>query len=343
MKKNLLLGLASLWLCCVAANADDVTLRDGHPDRHIVVKGDTLWDISGSFLRDPWLWPEVWQVNPQIANPHLIYPGDQINLVYLDGKPRLRVKRGVMGNTVKLSPKMRTSAADSAIPTIPLEKINAFLSRSRVVQNGELEAAPYALAGGQRHLITGAGDELYARGKFPAGETVFGIYRRGQTFSDPDTDEFLGLEATDIGTGKLTALERDLGTLSITRSNEEIRNKDRLLAYKERKITATFQPSSPNNEVEGYIVAVEGGVTQIGFMDIVALNKGERDGLVEGNVLAIDRAGEVVRDQIKNDLVRLPDVRAGLLMVFRTYEKMSYGIVLRATQPLAVMDRVHNP
>lgn len=343
MKKNLLLSLVSFWLCCVAANADDVILQDGHPDHHVVVKGDTLWDISESFLRDPWLWPEVWQVNPQIANPHLIYPGDRINLVYLDGKPRLRVKRGPMGNTVKLTPKMRLSTADGAISTIPLEKINAFLSRSRIVQQGELEAAPYALAGGQRHLITGAGDEVYARGEFTEGETVYGIYRRGQVFSDPDTNELLGLEATDIGTGKLTELERDLGTLSITRSNEEIRNKDRLLPYKERKITATFQPSSPDSEIDGYIVAVEGGVTQIGFMDIVILNKGDRDGLKEGNVLAIDRAGEVVRDPVQNDLVRLPDVRAGLLMVFRTYEKMSYGLVLRATQPLAVMDRIHNP
>lgn len=341
MKRILLLVLLSL--STFSLNADTVQMREGHPDYHVVVKGDTLWDISGMFLNEPWKWPEIWHVNPQIANPHLIFPGDRINLVYIDGKPRLSVRRGPNSNTIRLSPKMRAEPVDSAIPAIPLEKINAFLSESRIVNQGELEAAPYVLAGGARHLITGAGDTLYARGEFPEGHAVFGVYRKGQTFVDPESNEILGVMALDIGGVKMLEKERDLGTFSVNRSAEELRTEDRLLPFLERKINATFMPASPDTEMKGEIVAVEGGVTQIGFMDIVILNRGEREGLAEGNVLAIDRVGEVVRDRVTKELVRLPDVRAGLLMVFRTYEKMSYGLVLRATQPLAVGDRVHNP
>lgn len=341
MKRILL--LVTLCLGCFTVNADKLAMRSDHPDHHVVVKGDTLWDISGMFLKQPWKWPEIWHVNPQIANPHLIFPGDRINLVYIDGQPRLSVRRGGGSNTVRLSPKMRVEPLDNAIPAIPLEKISAFLSGSRIVAQGELETAPYVLAGGARHLITGAGDTLYARGNFTEGHNVYGVYRKDQTFVDPDTGEVLGVMALDIGGVKLLEMERDLGTFSINRSAEELRNEDRLLPFKERKINATFIPSSPEGDIKGQIMAVEGGVTQIGFMDIVVLNRGEREDIQEGNVLAIDRVGEVVRDQITKDLVRLPDVRAGLLMVFRTYEKMSYGLVLRATQPLAVGDKIHNP
>lgn len=343
MKNRLLMSLLGLWLCCVAAYAENITLRDGHPDHHTVVKGDTLWDISAMFLRDPWLWPEIWQVNPQIANPHLIFPGDVVRLVYLDGKPRIKVQRGPNSNTVRISPKMRLSAVENAIPAIPLEKINAFLTSSRIVGEGELEKAPYVLAGGNRHLITGAGDELYAKGAFDEADAVYGVYRKGKSFFDPETKELLGIAALDIGGVKKLEVDGDLGTFQVNRSTEEIRNEDRLLPNVERRITATFMPSAPSSEIEGHIAAVEGGVTQIGFMDIVILNKGERDGLAEGNVLAIDRVGERVRDPITKKSVKLPDVRSGLLMVFRTYERMSYGLVLRATRPLAVMDRVHNP
>ncbi len=343
MKQLLLSSLLGLCLFGLAASADDVVLRDGHPDQHVVVKGDTLWDISGTFLRDPWMWPEIWQVNPQIANPHLIFPGDVINLVYLDGKPRLRVRRGPNGDTVRITPKMRLSPVDNAIPAIPLEKINAFLSKSRIVAEGELEAAPYVLAGAQGHIVTGAGDELFARGDFSGDDEVYGVFRKGEVFRDPETREVLGVAALDIGGVKLQELDGDIAKFQINRSLEEIRIEDRLLPNVERRVTATFMPSAPKTEVSGYIAAVEGGVTQIGFMDIVILNRGERDGLEVGNVLAIDRRGERVRDRIEREWVQLPDERAGLLMVFRTYEKMSFGLVLRATQPLKVMDRVHNP
>ena len=323
--------------------AEQVVLKDGHPTHYVVKKGDTLWDISNMFLNDPWLWPEIWHVNPQIENPHLIFPGDRLSLVYMEGQPKLTVQRGDTSRTVRLTPEVRISPIDSAIPAIPLDKVNAFLTRSRILENDELEKAPYILAGSGRRIISGAGDQVFARGEFTDDETVFGIYRRGRTFLDPQTEEFLGLEATDIAAGKIVSKEGDVATVALNRSNTEVRVGDRLLPFQERKVTATFYPSSPATDIEGLIVAVEGGVTQVGTMDIVVLNKGERDGLEIGHVLAIYKTGEVVRDEVTTDLVQLPDQRSGLLMVFRTFNKMSYGLVLNSSRPLAVTDKVKNP
>jgi hypothetical protein len=338
--KKMVFHVVALCLATMLAFAqEDDILKDGHPDQHVVKKGDTLWDISSKFLNDPWLWPEIWQVNPQIANPHLIYPGDVISLIYLDGRPRLSLARG----DVKLSPSVRSKPIDEAIPAIQLDEINAFLSRSRILEDDQLDNAPYVIAGAGRHVITGAGDRLYARGQFPEDENIYGIYRPGQMFVDPETGEVLGKEAIDIGMGKIVSQEKDIATLALNRSNEEVRIKDRLLPYVETRIKATFYPSAPKEEINGVIMAVEGGVTQVGSMDIVILNRGARDGIEDGNILAIDKVGEVVRDQVTNEAVRLPDEQSGLLMVFRTFNKMSYGLVLNSNQPLAVMDKVHNP
>ena len=345
--KKLLLGLAAASLFSLSVWAEDVLLKDSHPDRYTVVKGDTLWDISDKFLQNPWMWPEIWHVNPQIDNPHLIYPGDVIKLIYLDGRPRLTVERTrtvkMSPGTVKLSPTVHVMPLGEAIPAIPLDVIDTFLSRSRVVMPLDIDRAPYVLAGADRRLIVGAGDQMYARGDFPANQPVYGVYRRGQTFVDPDTDEVLGLEALDIGTAKLRAVNDDVGTLAVTRTTEEIRIEDRLMPHEERAVDSTFYPSSPEDEIRGVILAVEGGVSQIGKMDVVVINRGRREGLEIGNVMAIYKEGEKVRDRITNEVVALPDERAGLLMVFRTYEKLSYALVLESDKPLAVADRVRNP
>ena len=339
---KVVLGLLVGLMVSLGVYATDVSLRADHPDEYVVQKGDTLWDISGRFLEKPWLWPEIWQANPQIANPHLIYPGDRLSLVYVDGQPRLMLNRG-RGGMVKLSPEVRSSALDEAIPAIPLEDVNAFLSRSRIVEQGELDSAAYVLAGSLGHVVSGAGDELHARGALPADERNFGVFRQGQTYVDPETGEVLGVEARDIGAVKLLSVEGDVSTHAVNRSREEIRAADRLLPVQEQKITATFFPSPPDAEVKGVIMAVEGGVTQVGRLDVVVLNRGTRDGLEPGNVLAILKRGEKARDPVTGESVQLPDSRAGLLMVFQPYEKMSLALVLNASLPLSVMDKVANP
>jgi hypothetical protein len=337
MKKRIL-GLLGAIILATQGNADEVQLRADYPDQHVVVKGDTLWDISSTFLNTPWLWPEIWHVNPQIENPHLIYPGDIVRLVYLDGKPRIFVDR-----VVKLSPQMRVVDEREAIASIPLDRINNFLSRSRVVDDGLLEAAPYVISGEDQRLLTGEGDRVYARGEIDSTISAYGIYRKGQTYTDPQTGEVLGVEATDIASSRMRALDGDVATLALTRSSQEVRLGDRLLEEEERAIESTFYPSAPDVEVDGEIIAVEGGVTQVGKLSVVVINRGERENIKIGNVMAIYKVGGEVRDRVKGDLVKLPDERAGLLMVFRTFEKLSLGLVLEAERPLSTKDKVKNP
>lgn len=349
--KRILIALLAAWLHISAAVAADVELRDDLPARYTVQTGDTLWDIAAMFLHKPWQWPEIWHANPHIDNPHLIYPGDVIALTYVDGRPRLTVERngvaaaepGTDGRTVVLKPQVRVTPHQEAIPALPLGVVNSFLSRTRVVEAGELESAPYVLAGHEKRLISGVGDDFYARGDLPAGEDFLGIYRKGDPYIDPDTKELLGLKAEDIGTAQVKRVSGEVATLKTTRSEREIRVGDRLLSHEERRLDPTFYPQAPDVDITGKIVSVEGGVTQVGHLDVVAINRGERDGLQSGDVLGIFKQGETVRDRIAGDQIVLPSERAGLLMVFRAFEKMSFGLVMHADRPLAVGDEVANP
>jgi hypothetical protein len=328
----------------LSVQADELALTDNPPELYIVKKGDTLWDISGMYLKSPWKWPEIWEVNPQLDNPHLIFPGDELHLVWIDGKPRLRVRRGETSRTVKLTPRMRIEPLDRAISAISLEKIGSWLSGHRVVSPEEMQAAPYVVAGAQRHLLSAAGDLLYGRGVFPEDELGYNILRPGDTYVDPDTQEILGYQAIDIGSATLLEHHEDaLAHFEVTRVTEEVRNADRLLPNEARTISATFYPRAPDGDVNAFMIAVDGGVTQIGVLDVVAVNRGEREGFKQGYVLAIYQSGETVKDPITNKPVRIPDARAGLVMIFRTFEKVSYGLVLKANRPLAVMDKVRNP
>ncbi|WJN59566.1 LysM peptidoglycan-binding domain-containing protein [Pseudomonas sp. SO81] len=321
-----------------------VQLKEGHPDRYTVVKGDTLWDISGKFLSQPWKWPELWHANPQIENPHLIYPGDTLSLVYIDGQPRLVLNRGESRGTIKLSPKVRSTPMAEAIPTIPLEAINSFLLTNRIVDSEEeFKGKPYIVAGQAERVVSGAGDRIYARGAFDDAQQVYGIFRQGKVYTDPETKEFLGINADDIGSGEVVAEEGDIATLTLTRAKQEVRLGDRLFPTEERAVNSIFTPSEPATDVDGVILDVPRGVVRIGQYDVVTLNKGKIDGVTEGNVLAIYKTGETVRDRITGESVKIPDERSGLLMVFRSYEKLSYGLVLYATRDLAVMDKVKNP
>jgi nucleoid-associated protein YgaU len=232
----------------------------------------------------------------------------------------------------------------AAIETIPLDAINSFLLANRIIDSPEaFQDVPYIVAGDSGRVVSGMGDRIYARGQFESNQSVYGIFRQGKSYVDPDTQEFLGINADDIGGAAVVAAEGDIATLHLQRSTQEVRLGDRLFATEERAITSTFVPSAPQAEVNGLILDVPRGVTQIGQFDVVTLNKGTRDGLVEGNVLAVFKTGETVRDRISGEAVKIPDERAGLLMVFRSYEKLSYGLVLTATRSLAVLDKVHNP
>ncbi len=319
-----------------------VELNKDVPETYIVKKGDTLWGISGMYLKEPWLWPELWEANPQIDNPHLIYPGDELYLVWIDGQPHLRMRRG---RDVKLNPNMRVSPLNLAIPAIPLDQIGPWLVNNRVMDAKDINNSAYVVAGDERRLISGPGNTIYGRGPFPDGERAFGIFRLGEKLVDPVSEEFLGYQVRDIGSANLVSSNRDeITQLEITRVTEEVLSGDRLLPYEERVIDATFHPRAPEQKIEGgMMIAVEGGLTQIGDMSIVVLNKGKRDGLEIGHVLAVYQAGEHVYDKVAGSNVVLPDTRAGLAMVFESFEKVSYAIILKTSRPLKVFDLVKNP
>ncbi len=349
MRKALFGLLGSLLLATfvqAGGHTGDSALRLDHPEQYVVQKGDTLWDISETFLKTPWLWPEIWHVNPQIKNPHLIYPGDTISLVYIGGKPRLTLQRGPGDRTVKLTPTTRIEPLDTVIPAIPLDAVDAFLTRSRVVDASQLAGSSYVISGHEGRIISGGGDKLYARdGLTDSAQlySTYGVYRPGKNYVDPDTNEDLGVEALEMGLGKVVAKEGDVSTMKLSSSEEEIRLNDRLMPTEESQVVPTFFPSAPNKNINGKIISVIGGVSQVGQFNVVAINRGERDGIVVGNIMAIYHKSGQVKDRVRNELVQLPSERGGILMVFRVFEKMSYALVLKAQRPLAIFDELRNP
>jgi hypothetical protein len=343
--KKLLCGLLTclLLLTVSVANAevrkDRIQLRENYPTEYIVVKGDTLWDISGRFLQHPWQWPDVWDVNPQIYNPHLIYPGDIIYLSWVNGQPRLSLRQG--GN--RLSPKARVSPLDDAIPAIPLKDIIAFLSDHLVADEDLLNNAPYVVGGHNDRILAGAGDRVYARGELKSDERLQALYRPATEYRDPLTGEFLGYEMLKIADTAIPAQEKDIITLDLRKTREEVRLLDRVLPIEESRIQSLFQPSAVPEGTEGLILSVLGGVAKIGQYNAVAVNVGARDSVEAGNVMSIYRTGENVRDPVTGERIALPDERAGLLMLFKVFDKVSYGLVLNASNVMSVGDKVFEP
>ncbi|HEB57370.1 MAG TPA: LysM peptidoglycan-binding domain-containing protein [Gammaproteobacteria bacterium] len=333
-----------------------IAVQRDYPERYVVKRGDTLWDISKRFLKDPWLWPEVWQINPKIRNPHLIYPGDVI-VLYFDenGKPFITLD-GAGGyappsrvKTVKLSPEVRYETLDKSINTIPRSAIAPFLGGARVVSEQDLKHAPYVISSYEQHLVAGSGDRIYVLGIKDRSVGAYDVVRPVGEYRDPETGEMLGYEVARVADARLVRFgdSKDRpSTLDVTQAHQEIFNKDMLLPREEQKLDFDFTPRPPIDEVAGEIISVFQGVAQIGQYNIVVLNVGEREGVEPGHVLAIYQRGEEVRDPGKTwswNKVELPDERAGILMVFRVYEKMSYALVMEAQRPLHIHDRVTNP
>lgn len=365
MKKRLL-GIVGACLVAGVAQAEaPVQVKESAPERYTVVRGDTLWDISGRYLADAWRWPEIWETNPHVKNPHLIYPGDVLLLCQIKGRAVVALDMGGgcaeveariasgkptqvisgTGRDQKLHPQARIQPLSLAIPAIPLQEIQRYLNGSRVVSKTELDNAPYVLAGPDTRIVTGAGDSIYIRNKNNLLEDhgVYGIYRGGRAYVDPDTREVLGYEAEDIGAGKIVALDREVGTFDVTRTTQEVRIEDKLLPNESERISSVFHPSNPDNVKPGRILRIFDSIGSGAQHSVIVLNRGELDGVKSGHTFALYQRGETVRDRVTNEYVRLPAQRAGLAMVFRTFSKVSYALILRSSTTVKVGDEVKPP
>ncbi len=325
-------------------------LAPGAPDSYVVKRGDTLWGISKMFLKEPWYWPEIWHVNPQVHNPHLIYPGDTLRLVYIDGQPHVTLERG---NVVRVEPRVRSEPLAEAIRTIPYEIVAAFMSKPAVISAEAYKKAPYVLAAKDKHVVMADGNTIYARGFQEPAEpgTQYNIMHLGQKLKDPDSGDVLGYDGIFTAAGKVTH-RGDPASLVLTESARETLAGDRLFSGSV-DVPLDFVPSAPKVKVNGQIISVHDGVEMIGQYQVVVVNRGARNGLVPGNVLGIYRRGEVVPDREKNRMVhnltlfaknvRLPEERTGTFMVFKTFDRISYGLVMEAKSTIKVLDRIENP
>jgi nucleoid-associated protein YgaU len=344
MSKTVRYLITAIFLL-VSTISHALTLKADAPELYTVKKGDTLWGISERYTDDAWQWPNIWYQNSQIKDPHLIFPGDMLGLMTIGGEVKVAVvERGVESRTIKMSPTARIEPIESAIPTIPMDAIMPFITRNRIVEAGELESAPYILAAGGGRIMNGAGGIAYGRGDFSNGiANAYGIFRASIVYKDPVTEEILGLEAKEIGLANVISNEKDIVKLDLIKTSQQITEGDRLLTTENRQLVTRFQPKAPDDYIDGFIISVPGGVTQIGQYSMIVINKGKREGISEGSILDIMKRGEVVRDRTKEEQVRLPSEKAGQLMVFRVYEKLSYALVTKATRSLNVGDQVRSP
>lgn len=337
-------GAGAMTLVATTAQLGGAAALDPrHPERHVVQRGDTLWDIASRFLRDPWVWPEIWQVNPQIANPHLIFPGDVISLVYTDGQPRLMLERGMVE---RRSPQIRQQRLDDAIPTIPFEAVRAFLTRPSVLTREQAQNLPYVLTFREGKLMAAAGDDVYVRGIDAGTGEFFSVVHVGDPLIDPDDGAVVGYQGHYTGRGRLRR-GGDPATLTLTDSKRETLRGDRLLP-EEPMPSLNFLPRATERAIEGRVIAVREGLSLIGPWMVVVVNRGERDGIAPGHVLQVYQAGEVMRDTIGasgrfGEKVTLPEELAATIMVFRSFDRISYALVMQSVNEFRALDTVRSP
>lgn len=326
-------------------------LAESAPDTYVVESGDTLWDISALFLNEPWRWPELWRVNPDVRDPNLIYPGDRLYLRWEDDKPGIYLadsgrSRGT-SNVVKLSPTLRSEPLNAAIDALPREAIDPFIARHRFVTKFDREALPRIISGHRGRLISGMGDRVYAVGEFTGDDLQFDVVRPVREVKHPETGETLGTLLSSVGRVVLSQKAVDdeqADQFDVLASREELRVGDVLLPVEDRELVAQFLPAAPSVDLDpGFILPLEKGATQIGALDVVATTFGEVDDVQVGTLLSIAKANESVHDSVSGKRYSLPSENAGLMMLFAIYDRASFGLVLSANQPLSIDDRLVNP
>lgn len=352
----LILALAPVFSTpAFAASKDKCDFRADAPDKHVVVKGDTLWGISGKFLEHPWCWPQVWGMNrEQIKNPHWIYPGQTVYLDRASGRLRLGQPVDAPSGDVRLSPQIRVSTIDqSALPTISPKVIEPFLSQPLIVEEDELNEMPRIVATQEGRVKLGTGDRAYVRGNLGNGQ-IFNVFRPAEALKDPETNKVIGYEAAHVGTVRLVRTakaENEAHAFDVLDGKQEIGIGDRLI-LKPPYTVMNYMPHSPAQPVNARVVSIYGGVGYAGQWQAVAINRGKQHGMDVGTVLKLYRLGETVTDRtaggmfngaLNGKTVKLPDEESGMLFVFRVFNNVSYALIMEAKNVVVVGDVARSP
>jgi LysM repeat protein len=357
-------ALLILSIACMSAGvkARDIALSPDHPASYTVVPGDTVWSVAGRFLQDPAQWPQLWRDRQEANQP--LYPGDTLVLAQQGDQPRLELRRGgeaPAGDAtatpsaddtpyeIKLHPRIREVPLSEAIPVIPLDHIRQFLTTPRVVSPEEMADAPRVVRLADEHVVGGAGDRIYVSGIEESSNNGFTLFRAGRPYKDGGSGEIIGYESVYVGDTRLQSIAGDIATLLMTRSVREVLAGDRLLPIAKESIPTHYTPHAPEKNIQGHIIGVVDGVTQIGQYNVVILDRGEEDGLELGHTLdVLQRGGMRQKGFTRNffseeEKLRMPDEPAGTLMVFRPFERVSYALIMKATRAIHINDIVRTP
>lgn len=335
-----------------APHVAPITLNPDHPAIHQVEAGDTLWDISARFLEQPWQWPMLWRWNPELDNPHLIYPGDRIRLTRDAAGPRLLIERAEPSNAQyrveRWSPSVRELALPPPIPIVSKDRIEPFLVEHTIVTPDTLAAAGLVIAGEDERLISGSGDRVFISDGSPptSGNTsgvLVALVRPGVVYRDPQTEERLGQELSLLAWGRVERSDKGISVVKLQEVALEVRSGDRVVSMPRPSMDPQVHPRSPSMPVHGEILAVNGGMGHVGALDVVVLNLGSREGVIEGDTLAIFHQGSNLIHPVSGDSIVPPAERSGLLLLFRVFERLSYGLIIESERPLQVGDLVRNP
>ncbi|VAW73020.1 Uncharacterized protein with LysM domain, COG1652, partial [hydrothermal vent metagenome] len=320
---------------------------------------------ASMFLRDPWYWPEIWQRNPQVRNPHLIYPGDILRLIYVNGMPQMQLTRNADGvvrsqstdgsgrKIIKLSPSIHRQSLNEAIPSIPADALRQFLTRPRVITEAEWENAPYIVGSDDAHLILGARNKVYVRGELDKERIRYSVFRKGERLVDPDTGDLLGFEVIYAGEVRIEKYGNP-ATGNLLSTSREVLVGDRLLPTDKGAIDQQYFPSLPDDFIDGKVISLFDAISSIAKYQIAVINRGSLSGLEVGHLLATYKKGVLARDHFLTRAgmsradaqqleIQLPDERSGIMMVFKVFDKVSYGLILKSTRTISKLDRVDKP